>query len=297
MSDNQKKIDDIVSEAARARKSLAKQAAWKFSSANTRKMELQTGTDPILGEFAVLCTVGPYGSQQYTLSHPIGMTDLDGTDWVLTPTGEIPATIARRFDPKQAEINMARAASRLESLKKNGLVVVNEQEGSFLTFYPSDKGTPRNAFLNEAKAHKKAAVSKLKLELSKLGKAEGFRKQELNSKIQQVGDLLQFLPEKIQSEEIQIRKHLNAPGFEEGIANKHPYLHRTLVGPFGDQPQRAIIGAKGFPIADVLGAMHKKFYALDLSKELGGVTSRSSNPRGTKSRNRRGRGGQTGKKA
>jgi len=272
----------IADETARARKILARNAAWRFSSSNMKKMELQIATDPKLGEYAILCLVGPFGAQQYTICHPVGITDLSDDDWVLIPTGEIPVTLSRRQDPNREEINKQRSVMRISELVEKGLLCSKKTESSFLVYYPSDMVVPRSAHLNEANTRKKAELRRLKLELSNLEKGDAARKQVLNSEIQRCADILQFLPESVRAEEIKVRRFLNDPKVEERIANKHPYLHRTMVGPFGDQPQRAITGARGFPLADVIGAMNKSFFSMDLSSALGVDLPKKSKVRRTR---------------
>lgn len=259
---------NIADETAKTRKILAKNQAWKFSSNNVKKMELLNVNAPIIGENAVLCLVGPFGANQYTLCHPIGITDLQRDDWVLIPTDEIPATLSRMKDPNAEEVNKKRAAERNAILVKAKLLVQKKENGSVLLYYPVDPDNTRNTYLAAASAKQKGELGPLKKELDSLGKGSGGRAQELNTAIQKAKNILNYLPEKVRDSESSIHKYLDQNSVEEMVANKHPYTHRTLVGPYGDTPQRAITGARGIPLADVIGALNKHFACLDLSAEL-----------------------------
>jgi hypothetical protein len=256
---------NISDEAARARKLLAKNAAWKFSSHNVRKMELLNARDPQIGENAVVCVIGPYGAFQYTISHPIGLTDFDETDWVINKTEDIPSTLARSEDPDKAKIDKARAKYRNEKLIAAGLLVSQTTgTGNTVLYYPNLDNTPRNAYLSTANAEKKAELARIRKELDSLGKGKRLQKQELNTEKQNASDVLSFMPDNARAAEIAIRSFLNDPQFVEKVETKFPYLHRTLTGPFGDRKQSAITGATGLPIADVVGAVNKALLSLSI---------------------------------
>lgn len=275
---------NIANEAARTRKVLAKNVQQTFNSQVTGSFGLTA--NKALGQFAVVCVIGPVGSNQYTICRPIGLTDLSQDDWIMIPTDQVTATLARAEDPRKQEVEKARASERSRALVRNNLLVQKGISGKDVFYYPLDSETPRNDHLNQARVKMKLALSPYKTELHELKKlkgkearAAGPRKQELNSEIQRNSNLLDYLPEAIQVQELKIRMVLKSPEFEAKIIELHPFKHRTLVGPFGDQPQVPIRGAKGFPLIDVVGAINKMMTCCpDLTEVMADMPSAQSGP-------------------
>jgi hypothetical protein len=263
---NSKNIGDDV---ARTRKLLAKSQPVSFQPSSQKMLKL-ANVNSSIGEFGIACIVGPHGSTQYTICRPIGITNLRADDWTLIKSDEIPVTLSRAKDPRQGEINQIRSMTKNRMLVAAKLLTQKEVDGTPVFYYPSDSVNPRNILLNSAAVEKKSMVSSLKKEMESLPKKNsGREKQELNSRIQKASDILEYLKEEDRKSEVAIRNYLANPKVQAEVLNKHPTLHRTLVGPFGDQQQIAIRGARGQPLADVMGGLNKLMTRLDLSGVLG----------------------------
>jgi hypothetical protein len=223
-----------------------------------------------LGIFGTIVMVGPYGSQQYTIAHPIGYTDLDDDDWVLFSTEEVPAILnrARSYDPSL--VNKERANEMNSLLVEANLLVQREQEGKTVYYYPEDTNTPRNSILDVARAEQKGQINALKVQLAALPKkGSGVEKQVLHAQIQSHMDLVEFLPNVVKAREIQIRNFRNDAGRISTVNGNHPHTNRTRMGRHGNVDQRAITGAKGKTLSDVIGALSNHLEHLDLSAQFG----------------------------
>jgi hypothetical protein len=150
-----------------------------------------------------------------------------------------------------------------------GLLSVSEEKnGRTVAYYPKDTTVPRNSHLNEARALLKGEEKDLRRQLRELPKkGAGEARQDLNSRLQSL-TVFDFMSEEVRIQESQIRKWTSENDVEQKLAVKVKTTHRTLTGPYGDQIQHAIGGARGFPLADVVGAVNKLFSVIDLSPIL-----------------------------
>jgi len=267
---------NIAEEAVRARKLLAKDGPVRLQSSVTLDAILHTANDPQVGENAVILIVGPNQTYQYTICRPIGLTDLDADEWTIMMTNHVSPTLARSGDPNKAKVDRQRSILRTELAVGIGLLSKKEVDDKVQIYYP--KGVElRSSILAVADSQRKMKVSQLKAELKALPKVgSDDQRQKLSSEIQRFSDLIPFLKEQDQIDERALRKWWNSPAVEQEISEKFPYTHRTLTGPFGDRDQVKLIGVKGKPLADVVGAIAKS-----LGKgTIGGLSATKTPPTG-----------------
>lgn len=289
------KKSNIAEESVRARKLLAKTAPQSLSPFKNEKVGLSSTATGKIGEYCLLSIVGPLGSNQYTVCHPIGITDLDDKSWVILRSEDVTATLSRVDDPRKKEIDQLRTKFRSEELVNAKLLVKEKgSAGEILLYYQCNSVNPRSFILASARQEMKATLKPLKEELSKLPKkGSSERRKEINDSIQSGGNILNYLDEDIRAAEVEIRKFLNDPALEEAACEKHPYNHRTLTGPFGDMAQCEVTGVGGKPLLDVVASLNKFMtYSMNLADNLppypGGVTGAQSSDVGK----RRGKGKQ-----
>jgi len=277
------KSTNIANESARTRKLLAKNQALRFQPDNSASVKT-SNVNPAIGEFASVCVVGPLGSTQYTICRPIGITSLEDDDWIMIPTDQVPATLARARDPRAAERSRKQAVKRLDILANAKLVnCTKTTDGGVVAFYPCDVKVPRNSHLNFARSKFKADKKLLTTELKELGKkGDGDARQEINSNLQRL-NILNYMDEDVRAAEVSIRNYIDAHDVEGALDLEIPCTHTTFSGPFGDQEQVAILGAKGFPLVDVLGALNASLHKPDLSHVLG-VQNAGGKSKASKSR-------------
>jgi len=283
MSSKSNRQKTVADDAVRASKLLDRNKPQPVGASDPPALRLTQNKQ--LGEFSVVLFVTPLGTQSYTVCHPIGITDLDANDWVLLPSEQIPAALARAQDPRRGELEKERSGYRNTALVAEGLLQEKEIDGVRTFFYPSDNATPRNAILDTARAESKAEVKALRRELNELpARGAGAARQELNARIQMANKVDQYLEEPFRSEEAAIRSRLKTLGPE--VEARHPSTHRTLVGPYGDQPQRHIHGTQGFSLLDVNAALQKSMISgKKVIQNLPDVPSGKQGSSGNRARN------------
>lgn len=256
---------NISDDAARARKILAKNEPNKVSGLSARATTLADGAGQI-GPHFVVQIVHPGGVEQYTVHHPIGVTDLDDEkDWVVTPTAQVPATLKRKEDPSQGELNQARAKFRTDLAVKAGLLVEKiEPSGSRVYFYPMDVNNTRNHHLQVANDALKAARKAKQDLLAKTEKKSeaGILKQELS----RLDDPLPFMEEGLALAERALRNFWRDPALVQQVEQSVPQLYRTLTGAFGDQPQVPIAGGYGLSMQAMVDAFSRGILEMDVSE-------------------------------
>jgi hypothetical protein len=256
---------NIADDAARARKLLDKHTPAKLSGLNKGNYVLQQGITKNLGEHAVMVILGAQTCHQFTLSHPIGVTDGDdGQDWVLNKTEYIPSMLSRQLDPGLGALNQARAKTRTQLAIDHGLLVLNEQHGKQFLFYPNRADSTRNDLLDQARNALKEDIQRLRAELQ--GAEDRAKKVSVSNLIAQVADPIKYLDEVTASAESNLRQFWNTPEVAALLEYEHPQNYRTLTGPYADQPQVMIAGAKGKSLDAVANAIAEKLSQITLEE-------------------------------
>jgi len=195
-----------------------------------------------IGDSFVVVMAGPSGIQSFTFHHPIGVTDVDGEDWVCTPTGDIPSLLARRDDPDEADRKAKRDKHRLDLVIQAGLLVKADEDGPLT--YP-DTGVNRQDALAKARSEAKDAV-----------KAEKGKPSP---------DLyIRFLPKEVQESETAIRKLLADERTIRSAEKKFPSSgYRTRGGPLADRDQEEVEYLSGCSRPQASDAVVKRIFGLD----------------------------------
>lgn len=201
----------------------------------TENLSLELLKDTEVGEYLRLF-LGHVGgtANEMILHHPIGVTDLDKDEWVLSTPEDIAHLKARSEDPNKASIH----AQRLKALKDGAILagLVAEKDGALV--YPMT-GMARSSFISGLKLrhenkHQYQKDYKFILDLA-LGEED---------------------PADLDAQsEIAYRKWLkqNQPVVEK----KFPLTYRTLKGPLMDTPQAPIPWLKGMKIGETSSSLLK----------------------------------------
>jgi hypothetical protein len=198
--------------------------------------------EPRIGDSFVVCLAGPGGVQSFTFHHPIGVTDVDGEDWVCTPTGDIPSLLARQADPDEADRKAKRDKHRLDLCVRAGLLKQPVTDGPLV--YP-DTEINRQDALAKARAEAKDAI-----------KAE---------KGKPPPDLyVRFLPVEVQELEVAVRDFLASPATIQAAETKFPPSgYRTRGGHLADRDQEAVSYLTGKSRPQASDAVTKRIFGLD----------------------------------
>lgn len=173
-----------------------------------------------------------------TYHRPVGKTDLDDDDWVLTPTGEVPELLARSEDPDEAGIRAKREAFRMACAADKKLVS-KSADGEVL--YPS--GESRQSVLAKARAEAKDEAQRRKAKV--LPNAH-----------------LAFLSAERKKEEDALRAFLSSESTIRAAEKKFPdSQYRTMSGPLADRPQKAVSYLSGKTRPQAEDAVIQRLYA------------------------------------
>lgn len=173
--------------------------------------------DPRIGESFVVVVAGPSGNRSITFHHPIGKTDLDGDNWVVTPTEELPSLVARRDDPHEATIRTNRESFRFAMAVSSELLTKDEETGSI--HFPS--GMERQPTIAAARAAAKDAAKRIGQPPAPLA-------------------YLAHLSAERRIEEDAVRAFLASPDVIRASVKKFPEsTYLTMSGPLQDRSQKA----------------------------------------------------------
>lgn len=262
---------NIADEAARARKILAKNAPANLSATTGRAVALAAAPQN-LGPYAVVVVAGPTGAKQFTLHRPIGITDLAKDDWCVTLTDQVGPTLARAGDPRQGEINQLRAQKRAELAVTAGKLLMEEIDGVKTYFYPNKVGVEsRNSLLGRAQADLKNEKSLLERGLAELEELKDLTAQEYGNRkgaaLNRIRALrpLDFLKEEVRAAEVALQVFWDLPATRAAVEAAHPQTYRTMAGTHGDTPQRAIPGASGLSMQEVIDKIGAAIAAIEIA--------------------------------
>lgn len=189
-------------------------------------------------ESAVVQIVNGSGfPEQFTIHRPIGITDLDPDDWVMTRSCDVATLLARKKDPRAGEIQVQQAKNRTEFLVGKSLLY-RKEDG--LVYYEMSDTKTRNEFLDEAE--------------KKLQQAKKESKAPL--KVTRVA----YLDAPHTQREIAITEILKTPEAKEAIEKNAKQTFRTLGGVLENQPQTAVASLKGKNPREMLATLAKIIY-------------------------------------
>jgi len=183
------------------------------------------------GAFLVMATNG-VRTRSWLAHHPIGVTKLDGGDWVWTNMSDVPTLLSQRSDPDAEELVANRAEARLVIAVQDGLLA-QDKDGT--RRYP--KGGSRAAALAAAK---KAAVEDQALREAewRSGGERGERPKK--------ADVLRFLSAADAAAEENLREHAKSAAVQAKVLATWPDTFETRYGSNFefDQQSACLPGAK-----------------------------------------------------
>jgi len=192
------------------------------------------------------------GVVQHTIHHPIGFTDLDSDDWVITPTSEIPVLLSRADDPEERKrvSDLQLKVRETEAVEQGTVVPVDGK-----LFYPGEIPQERAPLVTVAR---KAAEAKFKALLKQEEKTEKkpkgpAKKLDPKAYLDELSPEVKVLEQKF----LQVR---DSPVTLKKAEAIHPFKYRTRGGPLADRDQIACPPLKGMSKAKVQDFLTKSIY-------------------------------------
>jgi len=185
----------------------------------TAGLQSEFQADKRLPDAFTVHVIAAAGGRSLTFHRPVGCTDLEDEDWVLTPSTEVPSLLARAENPHAKRIEALRAKARNSVAVKRGLAKQATDDGPLL--YPD--GGDRTSALSSA--HEAAKVA---------AKAKGLSKAI-------PGAFLEFLSVKQKEFETVLSDFLKSDETRNETEKRIPLPHFvTRSGPFEDQDQESV---------------------------------------------------------
>jgi hypothetical protein len=189
-------------------------------------LEVVLTKEKSVGDYLRLFVGGPTGTSSELIVHrPIGLTDLDGDDWVLSSPTEIQFLVSRSKDPELSRLVETRSTWIQEQAVLGGLLEYS-QTGDEL-FYPGTKLT-RKSYLKSLK-----------------DRAKERHKDDKKFKFVLDAALAEENNSQAEAERAYRRFAADNAGDAEG---KFPQTYRTCGGPMADMPQVAVKWMKNTPL-------------------------------------------------
>jgi len=195
-------------------------------------------TPKSLNGACVVLIVGPGGiTEQLTIHHPIGVTDLKDDDWVMTRTNEIHTLFARKDDPAEANLMIARNKRKNDYLIKQKLL--QEKDGKL--YYPTDGTKTRNEWLADADLK--------------------FQAKKKDKQSDRTGTRVDFLDEDHKEAELAIIKCLKTDEAQTYINTGEGYQsYRTRGGVYDNEDQLAIAALGGKQPHQVVDTLNREIH-------------------------------------
>lgn len=180
--------------------------------------------------------------RKFTVHHPVGITPLDGDDWVITASGEVPILLQRAVHPDAAAVETRRAAARQASAVSAGLARLGADG---VLHYPGDNGLARKDVL------KAARIAAIKTH------------PEVKGYTPTSAEILAQVPDDIRPVEETLAAHLRDAAVVRAAeeANRLPD-YETCSGPLGDQKQTAVAYLKGKTQSQAIDLLVKKVFGM-----------------------------------
>jgi len=178
----------------------------------------------------ILFTTGPSLKMEQVVHHPIGVTNLEKDEWVISSLEDVMLMANRREDPRKKAID-ERRGHYIHNLMATG-----------------DRGCP--TIFSDGKIYYRGDTR-----LSK--PREDWLKQLRQDPCPLTADEQLF----VNTEESQIRHWKLTHGIREEVETRFPYTFSTCGGPLEERPQVAQTEFKGLPKEAVVDLLIKKIYS------------------------------------
>jgi len=200
-------------------------------------IQFVSGQGPLKDAFTMIVSSGQT-TREYTIHHPIGITDLDDWDWVMTETSEVQSLLQRIDDPGSAKLNQQRNAYVIKWAITSSLL--KEGTGEGLEQYPN--GTVRS---NSMKAAREEADKEYNIQ-----HAKDLRVGDVNQTVVKTKrkDPIEFMSAEIAVYENKLRDFWNKESTKKTIAEKIPQRYRTMSGPLSNIVQTRV-NVRGFRLS------------------------------------------------
>lgn len=174
--------------------------------ANTPLEFAKSPENALKGAFEIIITNGVLNTR-VTFHSPIGITDLEKTDWVCTASADVPVLIQRKENPDAGSLQAERARARTQLLIQSKLL--EEEDGK--VFFPGELRATRDDINRLAREKCKAYEKDSKMKLGDHG-------------------YLAFLTAKVKECENRIIKASAEDSFKETVNQMVPDNYRTRSG-------------------------------------------------------------------
>jgi hypothetical protein len=154
--------------------------------------------------------------------------------------------LARKLDPSLGALNQNRAKFRTQLAVDHQLLVERKTGDKLFHFYPNRDDMDRNTLLNEARDLLQEEQRRIRKEIEDTD--DRAKAGNLKNQLTQTTDPTKYLDGQTAQAESNLRKFWNAPEVLELIEIQYPQDYRTLTGPYADQPQVIIYGARENPL-------------------------------------------------
>jgi hypothetical protein len=248
---NNKNQRSVADNARRETKLLAKPSKLTLDPFGKTDVELKQPFPKELGEYAVVVIATPMTTVQFTIAHPVGITDLDETSWVAHRSDQLQGMLARAKDPNQAQLDQARTATRQRLAVQHKLLIEKEVDGRKVFYYPHRGDMDRNRLLEGARVALKEVTSEIKARIAALTDENKHEKQGLLNRLQHAEDPLKHLDVETSVAEEKLREFYKSPLVLQVVLEENPQKYRTLSGPYFTVPQTKIPGSENLRLEDV----------------------------------------------
>jgi len=197
-------------------------------------LKFVAGGGPLKDSFVIVIG-GKATSRQFTIHHPIGCTDLDEWDWVITRSDEIQPLLLRAKDPDAARLNRLRGETLTEWAVENVLL---KKVGDTLC-YPTS-GEVREDVLEAARKRVDKIFKADSTALERAAKQSGTAAPKPRKR-----DPIDFIEGTNRTDEIKLRDYWSSSITKEAVEQRYPSTYRTRAGPLQNVDQKRING-EGF---------------------------------------------------
>jgi hypothetical protein len=199
-------------------------------------LKFVTGGGPLKDSFVIVIG-GKNTLRQYTVHHPIGVTDLDGFDWIITRSDEVQSLMQRIKDPDAPRLNQLRSELLTDYAVSQSLLK-KDKEGNLL--YPQTMER-RDKVLGDARKHVDKDFEKTSKAWEKLKESKGSSALKPKKK-----DPIDYVEGENRSDELKLREYWKQPITQAAVDKEYPTVYRTRSGPLRNEDQKRINGKNKF---------------------------------------------------
>lgn len=197
---------------------------------------------------------GPEGETPFelVLHRPIGITDLDRDDWVMSAPTDIALLLAREKDPEEGELLKKRLVAKKKHAAAKNLIEIDEDG---IVYYPiqGEDGViakvARNTFLADHRSAAKDQAKKLKADFKAWQTADARIRAAVAPVKKTESEILHEIlvangtPNAMK--EIAFSDFMSKKATNDKVEKEFPSLYRTCGGPYNEKPQVPVQGFKG----------------------------------------------------